>query len=106
MTSQKMDVESCDIFSISFVSTYIHIIAIIEMSGNDARIAPMNELHLDISAIATIMNADKNTFRMKYIMFFLRLLRISVILNMTDSFLLSVIVCTRNCAIQVNKDKE
>lgn len=73
-----MDVESCDIFSISLVSAYIHIIAMIEMSGNDARIAPINEFRLDISAIATIMSADKNTFVIKYIMFFPYLLEISV----------------------------
>lgn len=52
--SQTMLFEKSTALLLSFVSTYIHVIASIDTKGIAANNAPANELRLDISEINTI----------------------------------------------------
>lgn len=53
-TSQKTLVESADTFETSLVSMYSQIMANTDTRGMDANIAPIIELRLETSEIATI----------------------------------------------------
>ena len=57
----KIDIDSFEIASTFFVSTYIQMKAITETKGIEARIAPNKELLFDNSEIATIKIAEINT---------------------------------------------
>ena len=61
-TNQKIDWDSWEIFSCSVFSKYIQRMASREVSGNDARRAPKNELRLETSLIMTTMHAVIPTF--------------------------------------------
>jgi len=61
-TSQKILVESAEIFDASPVSICSHIIARTETSGADARAAPMNEFRFDTSDIRTIKSEVMMSF--------------------------------------------
>ncbi len=54
ITSQNIPIESSLILLMSFVSWYSHIIAKTETKGTEAKIAPINELRLLTSEIATM----------------------------------------------------
>ena len=53
-TNQMILLENSTILAVSCVSTYIHIMASTDTSGIEAKMAPITELLLDISEMATI----------------------------------------------------
>src|SRR6185503_3788813 len=69
-TSQKMLVESAEIFALSCVSCHSHIIASNDVSGSDTSSPPMNELRLEISDTATRIAAEMANLRIVQVISF------------------------------------
>ena len=64
ITSQKIPCDNSAIFTVSFVSIYIHTKASNETNGMDASILPIVVLRFEISDIATIVTDESNTLIM------------------------------------------